>query len=326
MRANEEAHYIGVDLGGTKILAGVFNSTLKLMATAKHKTKAKSGCKAVMDRMAATIEEAIELSQVDRCTVAGVVIGAPGTVDMDKGVVKDATNLGWGSVPLASEMKRRLGLPVCVDNDCNLATLGVYHVELRAKPQHMVGIFVGTGIGGGIIINGQLHRGRNFSAGEFGHMVLNEDLLDKDNPFVGSFESLAGRRALERTLRAAHKAGVKTSLGKILGDKTTGISSHHIEEALVKGDKLAIKTVREAARIISIAVGNVISILAPEQVVLGGGVVGALKKHLMPIILERAGDRVLPSNMKRVRITTSKLADVAGITGAAWLARERAQS
>ena len=94
----------------------------------------------------------------------------------------------------------------------------------------------------------------------------------------------------------------------------------------MKGDKLAIKTVREAARIISIAVGNVISILAPEQVVLGGGVVGALKKHLMPIILERAGDRVLPSNMKMVRITTSKLADVAGITGAAWLARERAQS
>lgn len=304
MGAKGKEHYIGVDLGGTKILAGVFNSSLKLKSTSKQKTLAQDGCKAVLDRLAATTEDAIALAKIDRATIAGVAIGAPGTVDTEKGTVRDATHLGWESVPLIREMERRLNLPVWADNDCNLATLGVYHVELRAKPKHMVGIFIGTGIGGGIIINGQLHRGINFAAGEFGHMILNEDLVDGENPYAGSFESLAGGYAWERIVRAAQKTGAKATLKN-------------------KHSELAIESARETARIISIAVGNVISILAPERVVLGGGVIGALHEIMMPIIRKQVGDRMLPSSLEGVRITTSKLAEIAGITGAAWLARGR---
>src|SRR5215831_4655567 len=150
-------YIVGVDLGGTKILSGVFNNSLACITTTKLSTKAQRGLDAVVERISRCVQDAIDEADLSMKQIAGVGIGAPGAVDFDAGTVIFAPNLeGWKEVPLKKELEKALGVPVFVENDCNIAALGVYVAELKSKPRSMVGIFIGTGIGGGIVLNGDL--------------------------------------------------------------------------------------------------------------------------------------------------------------------------
>jgi glucokinase len=174
MSDSTKAEYlVGVDLGGTKILSGVFKNSLELIGTSKLSTKSSRGVKAVIERIDRCVRDAIDEADLSMKQVAGVGIGAPGAVEFDSGTVIFAPNMeGWKDVPLKKELEKLLGLPVFVENDCNIAALGVHVAELKAKPRDMLGIFIGTGIGGGLILNGKLYSGGAHTAGEIGHMVL----------------------------------------------------------------------------------------------------------------------------------------------------------
>src|SRR5580692_12541606 len=171
--ASSKAEYlVGVDLGGTKILSGIFKYSLECVGTAKVSTKSQRGVEAVVERIDRVVRDAVDEADLTLKQVAGIGIGAPGAVDFGTGTVIFAPNLeGWKDVALKKELEKLLGVPVFVENDCNIAALGVYVAELKSKPRSMVGIFVGTGIGGGIVINGELYSGFNHTAGEIGHMV-----------------------------------------------------------------------------------------------------------------------------------------------------------
>jgi len=148
--SNKTDCYIGVDLGGTKILAGVFKPSLENLATTKMSTKSQRGVDAVIERIARCVQDAVDEADLSLKQVAGVGIGAPGAVDFNAGTVIFAPNMeGWKDIPLKKQLEKILGVPVFVENDCNIAALGVHAVELKGKPRSMVGIFVGTGIGGG---------------------------------------------------------------------------------------------------------------------------------------------------------------------------------
>src|SRR2546421_5929901 len=171
--SSKAEYVIGVDLGGTKILAGVFDSSMECVGTAKVSTKAQRGLDAVVERITRCVEDAVDEADLNLKQVAGIGIGAPGAVDFDAGVVLFAPNLeGWKDVTLKKDLEKSLGVPVFVENDANIAVLGVHLAELKSKPRTVVGIFVGTGIGGGLIINHQLYSGFNHVAGEIGHMVI----------------------------------------------------------------------------------------------------------------------------------------------------------
>jgi glucokinase len=315
-------YFVGVDLGGTKILAGVFNAKLELKGTTKLSTKADRGVDAVIERIARCVKEAVDECDLDLARVRGIGIGAPGAVDTEAGRVIFAPNLpGWKDVPLKKSLEKLLDVPVFLGNDCNVCTLGVFDQEYKAKPRDMIGIFIGTGIGGGLILNGDLYHGHNLTAGEIGHMVIEVNGPKCGCGNRGCFEALASRTAIFREIQAAVKGGQETLLTDMLGKDLSDMRSGDLRKAIRRGDKLTTKVVESAAEFAGIGVANLINVLNPELVVVGGGVIEALADEMMPTLIKAAKEHVMPGTMSGIEIKASKLGDNAGITGAAVLAR-----
>jgi glucokinase len=315
--------HIGVDLGGTKILAGVFQAGLRLVTTTKTSTKADRGPKAVIERIARTVRDAIDEADLEPRQIRAVGIGVPGSINAEEGRVIFSPNLpGWEDIPIKRELEKALDLPVFVENDANVCTLGVHVGELGGKPRYLVGIFLGTGIGGGLILDGRLHSGFNHTAGEIGHMILEVGGPKCGCGNRGCFEALASRSAIVRRIQSAVKDGQKTLLTEMLDDNLQDLRSGDLRKALKKGDKLVDKVIEDAAEYTGIAVGNIINLFNPQYIVLGGGLLDALEDEMMAIIVETAHDYAMPGSSKGVEIIASKLGDYAGITGAAVLARE----
>ena len=315
-------YIVGVDLGGTKILAGVFKNSLECVGTAKVSTKSQRGVETVIERIERCVQDAVDEADLTLKQVAGVGIGAPGAVNFADGTVIFAPNMeDWKDVPLKKELEKHLSVPVFVENDANIAVLGVHVAELKAKPRHVIGIFVGTGIGGGLILNGELFNGSNHTAGEIGHMVLDVDGPKCGCGNKGCFEALASRTAIFQQIKAGIKDGQKTLLTEMLGDDLSDLRSGDLRKAIRRGDKFVDRVVEGAAEYIGIATANLVNVIGPEVVVLGGGVIEALADEMMSVIVETANDYAMPGTMKGVDIIASKLGDNAGITGAAVLAR-----
>jgi glucokinase len=318
---------VGVDLGGTKILAGVFNHSFECIGTAKLSTKSSRGVESVTERIARCVQDAVDEADLTLKQIAGVGVGAPGAVDFEAGTVIFAPNLeGWKEVALKKTLEKQLDVPVFVENDCNISTLGVYVAEFKSKPRSLVGMFVGTGIGGGIIINGELYSGAGHTAGEVGHMVLEVNGPKCGCGNKGCFEALASRTAIFQQIKAGIKDGEKTILTEMLGDHLEDLRSGDLRKAIRRGDKFVDGIIEGAAEYIGIATANLINVLNPEVVVLGGGVIEALADEMMSVIIETATDYAMPGSMKGVEIVASKLGDNAGITGGAVLARRAAKS
>ena len=285
-------------------------------------TKPQRGVEAVIERVARCVQDAVDEADLSLKQVAGVGVGAPGAVNSDSGSVIFAPNMeGWKDVPLKKQLEKHLGIPVFVENDCNIAALGVHVTELKSKPRNLVGIFVGTGIGGGIIINGDLYSGFNHTAGEIGHMVLDVSGPKCGCGNKGCFEALASRTAIFQQIKAGIKDGEKTILTEMLGNDLADLRSGDLRKAIRRGDKFVEKIVEGAAEYIGIGIANLVNILGPEVVVVGGGVIEALEDEMMSVIVETAQDYAMPGTMKDVEIIASKLGDSAGITGGAVLAR-----
>lgn len=314
---------VGVDLGGTKILAGVFGPGLKLIQSNKLSTKSERGFDSVVDRIARCVRDAVDEADLSIKQVRGIGIGAPGAVDPDSGEVIFAPNLQWKGVPLKKALEKALDIPVFVENDCNICTLGVHESELKGKPRNMIGIFLGTGVGGGLILDGKLYGGFNRTAGELGHMVIQVGGPKCGCGNNGCFEALASRTAIFREIQRAVKEGGRTVLTEMLGDDLAELKSGDLRKALRKGDKLVEKVIESAAEYTGIAVANLINIFNPEVVVVGGGVIDALEDEMMSIIVETAMDYAMPGTTRGIEIVATKLGDFAGITGGAVLARQR---
>ena len=312
--------YVGVDIGGSKILAGLFSDSLQLRGTLKIRTKAKLGKEAVIERVERVIRGLLSEQGVHLKQVRAIGLGAPGVVI--KGRVINAYNIGWDNVPIKTILHRRIRIPVFVENDCNLFTFGIHRVELKGKPRTMIGCFLGTGFGGGVIINGELHTGYNHAAGEFGQMAIDKDGIKTAHSFRGSLESLASRTGIVRRLRRAVLEGETTLLTGELGSQLKGIRSRHLRMALTKKDPLVIRVIRNVSEDCGVGVAGLISAFGPECVVLGGGVIEALGKTMLPIIRKTAEAHVLPGTLRGIKIIASKMGDDGGIYGAALHAQE----
>ena len=319
---NDKSDYlVGVDLGGTKIYAGVFDSRLTLLGTTKLSTKSDRGHDVVVERITRCVRDVIDECDLTPKNIKAVGLGAPGAVDTDTGRVVFAPNLGWEDVPLQKELQKTLDLAVFVGNDCNMQMLGIYVHELKSKPQHVVGIFIGTGIGGGLILGGEPYCG-NHHAGEVGHMVINIAGPKCRCGTTGCFEAIASRTAIFKQIQSAVKDGQKTVLTDMLGDDLKDLRSGDLRKALRRGDKLVERVISEAAECIGVAVGNLVNLFSPEVVVLGGGVIEALEDEILPVVIKTARQHVLAGTEKDLQIVGSKLGDNAGIIGAAVFARQ----
>ena len=314
-------YFVGVDLGGTKILAGVLDGAFQCISRSKLSTKPERGEEEVIDRIARCIQDAVDESDLSLRQIRGIGLGAPGAVDCREGRVIFAPNLGWKDIALKKALEKRLDIPVFVENDCKLHTLGVYEAELQGKPRHLIGIFLGTGIGAGLILDGKPYSGHNGTAGEVGHMVIDVDGPECACGNHGCFEALASRRAIFRNIQAAVKKGQQTVLTDMLGSDLADLRSGDLRKAIRRGDRFVEGIVEQAAEYTGIAVGNLINLFNPEVIVLGGGIIEQLEGEMMSIIEKRARQQALPGTAKGIDIRATRLGDDAGITGGAVLAQ-----
>lgn len=319
-----DSNVIAVDMGGTKILAAVVNAEGDILGTAKIPTKADKGAAVVIDRIASCIQKAVDKSRVAQASIQAVGIGAPGPLDPGTGIVLFAPNLGWTDVPLKTELENRVGLPTFVDNDVNVGTLGEHAFGAGKGMSTLVGIFVGTGIGGGIIMDGELFHGASQTAGEIGHIIVKAGGPRCGCGTRGCLEALASRTAITRQLqKAIVKKGKKSILPELTGGDLKLIRSGALAKALRSNDKLTMKVFKKATKYLGVGIASIVNFLNPEMIVLGGGVVEALDDSFLDDIAAVVADYSLPNTLSGVRIVKAQLGDDAGILGAAALARQR---
>ncbi len=323
----DNAYHLGVDLGGTKILAAVVNAQGKILGEAKRATHAEDGQEAVIERIVTTAKEAAAAAKLKVDAVAAVGIGAPGPVDVATGVVYNPPNLpGWDRVPLGPLLQSALDVPVFVDNDVNVGSLGEYVLGAGRNARDMVALFVGTGVGGGVVVDGRLHRGFRGSAGEIGHMIV-----DPAGPVCGCgrkgcLEAFASRTAIERDVRGGLAAGRSSIVSDLLAStKRNRLTSGIIAKALAQQDALMTEVVARAQFYLALAVANIVNILDPQAVVFGGGVVEALGESFLEPIRQQARPNFLQQkDAEQVRIVAASLGDHAGVLGAALMAAQEA--
>ena len=317
------ANVIGVDMGGTKILSAVIGPEGNILGIAKVPTKADRGPSVVIDRIADSIRKAIDKSGVAPTSIEAVGIGAPGPLDPATGVVIFAPNLRWKDVRLKDELEARVGFPTFVDNDVNVGTLGEHVFGAGQGFQNVVGIFVGTGIGGGIILQGELFHGASKTAGEIGHIIVKAGGPRCGCGTRGCLEAIASRTAMTRQFQKSIKKGQKSVLSELTGGDLTAIRSGVLAKAIRLNDKLTLKVIKKTTKYLGVGIGSIVNFLNPEMIVLGGGVVEALDDTFLDDIRAAAEKYALPNTLSGVQIVPAKLGDNAGILGAAALARQR---
>jgi glucokinase len=318
---------VGVDLGGTKVLAGVVDREHKVLATAKRPTKGETGVAAVVERIAKTVRDAVREAGMEFSDVAGVCSAAPGALNPDDGIVRLAPNIeGWEDIPFAKLLSDQLiGVPVFIENDANLGALGELTLGAAQGVKNMVGIFVGTGIGGGIVLDGKIWRGSHMTAGEIGHVVVLAEGPVCGCGNRGCLESVASRTAIERDIRLGLKTGRESMVPELL--KQSGrerITSGILAQAYEARDPLVYEVITRAQHYLGIFIGSTINYIDPDMIVVGGGVAEALgEAYVEPVRAVAYQYAMNRKDARNVKIVLAKLEDHAALLGAAVYARQR---
>lgn len=319
---------VGVDMGGTSLRALVVDRKNRILAVEKTPTPRGRKPDALIEDIAAQVLDALESARLKRSDLRAVSIGAPGAVDPQRGLVYAAPNLGWKDVPLGPKLGELLGVPVLVENDVNVGTVGEHALGAGRGAKELVGIFVGTGIGGGIVSRGKLYEGCRGAAGEVGHIVLESNGPRCGCGRHGCAEALASRTAMERDVRVAIKNGSKSCVLDLMRERNKErMTSSIIVRALKKNDRLMRDVLRRAEHYLGILVAAVVNMMDPECVVIGGGVAERLQEDFVAPIRKTAREYFLcPREVSKVKIVAAKLGDNAGALGAVVLARQRLRS
>jgi glucokinase len=316
---------VGIDMGGTALRALVVNPQNEILAVEKTPTNVAQKPEGLIRDLAALTEDVVRAAGLRKSQLRAVSIGAPGAVDPERGVVYHAPNLGWDAVPLSAKLGKLLRVPVFAENDVNVGVVGEHVLGAGRGAQDLVGIFVGTGIGGGIILQGQLYLGARGAAAEVGHMIVQVDgpLCGCGNH--GCIEALASRTAMERDVRAAIHSGQKSCVLKLMEERgKERMTSSVLQRALRKNDPVMRKVMKRSQYYMGMLVASVVNMLDPECVVIGGGIAERLGESYVAPIRKTAYENFLRRHdAERVRIVPGTLGDNAGPLGAVVLARRR---
>ncbi len=316
---------VGIDMGGTRLRVLLVNAENKILGMQRAPTNPNQKPVGLIADLAALVKATVHSTGLELSDVRALSIGVPGAVDPVRGTVHHAPNLGWKMVPLGPKLGALLKIPVFVENDVNVGVMGEYALGAGRGAKELVGIFVGTGIGGGIITGGQLYQGARGAAAEVGHIVIEMDGPRCGCGNRGCAEALASRTAMERDVRAAIRRGQKSSVLKLMKERgRKRMTSSIIERALKAHDPVMEKVMRRAQFCLGILAANVVNMLDPEYVIIGGGIAARLGKDYVTPIRETAYEYFLRRNdAKRVKIVPGVLGDDAGPLGAVVLARQR---
>jgi len=314
---------LGIDLGGTKILAGVVSNDHQILGRAKRTTPAQEGGRAIVEAIVSCAEEALETAGLNRAQIGAVGIGSPGPLDAASGVIFFSANLNVKNFPLGPEVSRFFDRPALVQNDVRVGGYGEFRLGAGRGYRNIIVAFVGTGIGGCVIQGGEIVTGSTGNAGEIGHMILKAGGPPCGCGARGCMEALASKTAIARRVDKAVRKGLPTVLGERMARKGGRLKSRDLAEAVMSKDLVALKEVQRAAHFLGLGLGNLINVLGPEIVIVGGGVAEALGDSYVDLVRTAARSHILTDPDRTIRIERASLGDDAGILGAALLARER---
>lgn len=303
---------IGIDMGGTSAKVALVNDRNRIVDVTSVPTGLKSSPPELAKRLAAAVKKLAGRH------VRRIGVGVAGDIDSHHGIVRISPNLGWKRVPLKMLLQRATGNSVAVENDANVAAWGIYKTETPSSVKSLIAITLGTGVGGGIVIDGQLHRGATGSAGEIGHMVLDPKGRLCNCGMRGCLETCAGGTHLSAIACEALKKGAKSRLQKIYKANPQAITPKVLTEAARAGDRLAQSLWENAGRALGRAVGDLIYVINPERIVFTGGVAQAGSLLFKPLQLELSR-RPFKTPIRVVSIAVAKNPAHIGVLGAALL-------
>jgi len=324
-------YVIGVDLGGTNIVCGAMPTDGSCeLAMRSQPTYAEQGAETVVDRITQMIEDVIAVTRAEtgaeRTSFIGVGVGAPGPLDRERGLVIVAPNLRWTNFPLRDRISQRVALPTTLDNDANCATLGEWWVGAAKGGRNVVGLTIGTGIGGGLILDGKLYHGASDVAGEVGHTTIDSTGRRCGCGNYGCLEAYASGPAIAERAREALRSEDGGSVLTQLAGGRERITAQTVYDAARQGDPIAIEVVRDTARFLGAGIANLLNIFNPDTVVVAGGVTQAGDALFEPLRAE-VRRRAFQPAVDACRIVPGILPGSAGVVGAvATFLQQRARS
>ena len=304
-----ERYNICLDVGGTKVLGAIFNEKDEIIYRLKKRSKSEGEGSADVEKVIiSVVEDMIKASGIDRKKINAIASCAPGVIDQDRGIVLFTPNLPWRNYDIAGAIKKKFGVPFFVGNDVNLGVLGEYHFGAAKGYNNIVGFFPGTGMGGGLILNGKLFTGTQYMAAEYGHMTL-----DPDGPLCGCGQSgclevFSSKRGMSDYIRQQVNRGRPCLLAEDVQDG--GIfRSKRLKKALAQKDAVAMEAVDRACHYLAVATGNMINTIAPDLVLYGGGVMEAMGDLFLKKILAEVDRYTMTAIRPLVDLKVASLGD-----------------
>lgn len=315
-------YYIGVDLGGSSIKIGIVNSEGKIVLKDKVHTKPNRNYTEIIKDIALLINKLMEELNISTKQVLGIGIGSPGTPDVKNGILLYSNNLNFINVPIKDELGKYFDLPIYLDNDANVAALAESEFGASKDVQNSVLLTLGTGIGGGIIINNGIYSGFNNAGSELGHMVIVYNGIECSCGQNGCYEKYASASALvTQTIKAAKKNG-SSIINKLVNSDYDKVNAKTVFEAQKLNDKTADNIINQYLEYLAIGIVNIINVLFPEYIIIGGGL-GNEGENLLVPLRKVVKEKVYSSpSIKPTQIVGAKLGNSAGIIGAAMLVKQ----
>ncbi|MBR4949086.1 MAG: ROK family protein [Clostridiales bacterium] len=310
-----ESYNLCLDIGGTKVLGVIFNSKKEVVYRLKKKTKAGGdSSENVEEVIINVVKELINTSGIKKSDIHAIAAGAPGVIDQEKGIVLFSPNLPWKNYNIRKPIEDEFGCPFYIGNDVNVGVLGEYKFGAAKGYKNVVGLFVGTGMGGGLILNGELYTGNKFKAAEYGHMIL-----DPEGPLCncgqrGCLEAFSSKQGMSSYIRQQVSRGRKSSMAEFVTDGV--FKSKALKNALSEGDTVAREAVNRACHYLAIASGNLVNTFSPDVVVYGGGVIEAVGDIFIEKILAEVDRYCMPSIRSTVDFKKAALGDDSILYGA----------
>ncbi len=314
---------LGIDLGGTKILTAVANSKGKMLSRDHSVTPARKGHKAVIRSILESVDHALDQAQITASELEAVGLGAPGLSNPETGVLFTSPNLpGWKDVPLKDIIENELGKKTYLINDANAAALGELHFGAARGARNFIYVTLSTGIGGGIVIGGKLYTGALGTAGEVGHMTIDDDgpLCNCGNK--GCWETMASGTAMAREARRQIKEGVGTAILDYVDGDVEKITAEEIHKAAADGDSWAASLIARTGYYVGVGLANLINLFNPEVIVIGGGL-SNIGDMLFEPAFRVAEERSFDKAFRAARFALAELGRNSGVLGAAAFALEK---
>ena len=318
-----KSYNICLDIGGTKVLGAIFDEDGKIIYRLKKKTKeGGEATENVEQVIISVVKEMLDQSGLDKGRIHAIAAGAPGVIDQADGIVLFSPNLPWRDYDIRTPLEKKFGVPFYIGNDVNVGVLGEYKHGAARGYKNVVGFFVGTGMGGGLILDGKLFTGHRFKAAEYGHMVL-----DPEGPLCncgqrGCLEAFSSKQGMSSYIRQQASRGRKSAMAEsVVGGV---FKSKKLKAALAENDAVAVEAVDRACHYLAVATGNMINVISPDVVVYGGGVMEAVGGVFLTKILTEVDRYCMPSIRSTVELKTAELGDDSVLYGS-WAMIEETQ-